>query len=180
MTEQEFSYFTAALKTYYPREGLFPNKQSMELWYKQLQDLDFKVAETALNKWVATNKWSPSIADIRQQAAEVANGELPDWSEGWKNLLSCISKYGMYRPAEAMESLDPITRRCVERLGYNYICMSDNITADRANFRMMYEAEAEREKHRQQLPELVQKQIAQIRQEHNGMIEDKGGHDGSI
>lgn len=64
MTEQEFAKFAMGLKTYYPRENLLPNRPAMELWYRQLQDLPYEVAETALNKWVSTNKWSPSIAEI--------------------------------------------------------------------------------------------------------------------
>ena len=34
MNKQEFSLFTMALKTYYPRENLLPNTQAMELWYQ--------------------------------------------------------------------------------------------------------------------------------------------------
>ena len=65
MNRKEFALFASALRTYYPREKLLPNEQAMELWFNQLQDIPYKVAELTLNKWVATNKWSPSIADIR-------------------------------------------------------------------------------------------------------------------
>lgn len=64
MDKKEFATFAMALKTYYPRETLLPNTQAMELWYKQLQNLPLVVAEIALEKWVATNKWSPSISDL--------------------------------------------------------------------------------------------------------------------
>ena len=46
--KKEFGMFTAALKTYYPREDkLLPNQEAMELWYRQLQDIPYIVAETA-------------------------------------------------------------------------------------------------------------------------------------
>ena len=71
MTKQEFGKFAMAIKTYYPREtSLLPNNQSMELWFRQLQDLDYKTAERALNKWVSKNKWSPTIAEIRKAVAD--------------------------------------------------------------------------------------------------------------
>lgn len=35
--------------------------------------------------------------------------------------------------------MDAITRECVKRLGWKDLCMSENQTADRANFRMIYE-----------------------------------------
>ena len=152
MNKTEFSTFSMALKTYYPRENLLPNSQAMELWFGQLQDIPYKVAEMALNKWVAVNKWSPSIADIREMAAEITKGEIPDWGEGWEQVLRAIRKYGSYNQPEAMKSLDDLTRQTVERLGYLNICRSENIATDRANFRMIYEQLAERKKKEVQLP----------------------------
>ena len=69
MTRIEFATFAMALKTYYPRENLLPNEQALELWFRQLQDISYQVAEVGLHKWVALNKWSPSIADIREMAS---------------------------------------------------------------------------------------------------------------
>lgn len=64
MDKKEFSLFAMALKTYYPKEQLLPNTQAMELWYKQLKGIPYLIAEMALQKWVATNKWSPTISDL--------------------------------------------------------------------------------------------------------------------
>ena len=153
MNKSEFATFAAALKTYYPREGLLPNQQAMELWFRQLEDIPYKVAELVLNQWVATNKWSPSIADIREKAAVVKNGEIPDWGEGWEQVTKAIRRYGLYRQAEALASMDEITRRCVERLGFWELCASENVMADRANFRMIYEQLAERKKKEAQTPQ---------------------------
>ena len=78
MDKKEFATFTMALKTYYPRENLLPNDQAMTLWFSQLQDIPFEVAQAGLQKWVATNKWSPSIADIREMYTSIVQGDLPD------------------------------------------------------------------------------------------------------
>lgn len=88
MNRDEFGLFASALKTYYPKEQLLPNKQAMELWYRELCDIPYRVAEAALRKWVAVSKWSPSIADIREQAATVQAGEIPLWSDGWDDCWS--------------------------------------------------------------------------------------------
>lgn len=164
MTKQEFSLFAMALKTYYPRENLLPNNQAMELWFRQLQDIPYNIAEVTLNKWVATNKWSPSIAEIREQATTIKSGETPDWGDGWEQVIKAIAKYGMYRPDEAMNSFDDITKQCVERLGFRNICLSENINHDRANFRMMYEQIAERKKQQNQIPMKMHQAIEQIQQ----------------
>lgn len=155
MDKKEFSLLAMALRTYYPKENLLPNNEAMELWYRQLQDIPYKVAEIALNKWVATNKWSPTIADIRECSAEITQGELPDWGQGWEQVLRAIRQFGMYRAGEAMASFDELTRQTVERLGFRDICLSENIAQERANFRMIYEQLAERKKKQAQIPQNV-------------------------
>ena len=171
MDKNEFSMFSMALKTYYPRENLLPNTQAMELWFKQLQDIPYQVAEAALNKWVAVNKWSPSIADIRAEAAEIKNGETPDWGEGWESVLDAIRRYGSYRVDEAMASFEPVTRRCVERIGFLNICQSENIAVDRANFRTLYEQLAEKEQKHRQMPPALSQLIAKIQKNELGLDE---------
>ena len=177
MTKQEFATLAMAIRTYYPKEQILPNQQAMELWYRELQDIPADVAEAALRKWVATNKWSPSIAELRETAAEVRNGEIPDWGEGWEQVLTAIRRFGSYREREALDSLDPMTRTCVQRLGFRNICMSENIATDRANFRMMYESLAEREQTRQQMALPLQEVISRLRleeAEENGFLKIGG------
>ena len=113
MTRDEFRLFAAALKTYYPRDGILPNKQAMELWYKQLQDIPYEIAEIALNKWVAISKWAPTIADMREQATMIGLGDKPLWSDGWEEAIRAIKKYGSYRESEAIGSMSELTRKTV-------------------------------------------------------------------
>lgn len=173
MDKKQFSMFVMALRTYYPKENILPNNQAVELWFRQLQDIPYQVAEASLNKWVATNKWSPSIADIREMASTIQEGELPDWGDGWEQVLMAIRKYGMYRIGDAMETFDPLTKKCVERLGFRNLCMSENINQDRANFRMIYEQLAERKKKDAQIPMQLHQLIGEI-QNRNLMIEEGG------
>lgn len=152
MNKKEFATFAAALKTYYPKENLLPNAQAMELWYRQLEDIPYQLAEIALNKWVATNKWSPTIADIREQATCVKIGDKPLWSDGWEEVLRAIRKFGSYRETEALGTMSEITREAVNRIGFRNMCLSEDITADRANFRMIFEQLAERKQKQNQIP----------------------------
>lgn len=172
MTEKEFATFAMALKTYYPRENLLPNNQAMELWFRQLQDIPYKVAEVGLNKWVSLNKWSPSIADIREMASTVAHGELPNWGDAWQEVLRAISQYGSYRPVEAMDSLSPLAKKATKRIGFVNLCMSENISADRANFRMIYEQLADRQRKEEQLSVPLKTLIAQMQNE-NKLLESR-------
>ena len=162
MDRKEFAIFASALRTYYPREKLLPNEQAMELWFKQLQDIPYKLAELTLNTWVATNKWSPSIADIREKATGYIHGEAKEWGEAWQEVLKAITKYGSYQELEALESMSETTRRVVDRLGFRNLCMSEEIQVDRANFRMIYEQEIQRAKEDAQLPPKLKELMASM------------------
>ncbi len=164
MNKQEFMIFAMALKTYYPKDGLMPNEQAMGLWHNQLSDIDYKTAELFLQKWVATNKWSPTIADIREGCADITHGEMQDWGKAWEQVEKAIRYYGMYREDEAYASMDEITEEVTRRLGFKTICMSENIQVDRANFRMIYEQVIQRKKTDRQLKPDVAKLIAQASQ----------------
>ena len=162
MTKQEFSTLAMAIKTYYPKENILPNQQAMELWYRELHDIPFPVAEAALRKWVNTNKWSPSIAEIRAMTVNVVEGEQMTWGESWEKAVKAIRRFGSYNPREALESLDPLTRRCVESLGYRELCISENPMADRANFRMVFETLDKRQQTEKQLALPLKEIIHQI------------------
>lgn len=150
--KKQFGLFVAALKTYYSKEkDLIPNDAAMTLWYKQLHDIPYPVAEAALDKWVATNKWSPSIADIREMASTVADGEIDDWGPAWEKVLYAVKRHGLYGQVEAMESLDELTRKAVRGVGFRDICLSENISVERANFRTIYQSLVDREKTQRQM-----------------------------
>lgn len=165
MERKEFAVFVSAMRAYYGRENLLPNQQAMELWYKQLEDIPAKVAEACLNKWVATNKWSPSIADLRQMASEIMTGEVPDWGEAWASVMMAVKMYGYNRQAEALAGLDDITQQAVRRVGWQNICMSETIAVERASFRDIYNNLSDRKKKEQLLPPSVSNLIAELRNE---------------
>lgn len=152
MTDTEFNTFAKALKTYYPREKIMPTPVAYELWFEQLKDLDGKVVNAVLRKWVATNKWSPTIADIREQAVGLTVGAPKDWGEAWESARYAVRRWGRNREQEALDSLDDLTRQVVNRIGFQTLCNSEEIGVERANFRMMYEQLASRAKETNQLP----------------------------
>lgn len=138
MDKREFKLFSDALRTYYPKENILPNDQAMELWYRSLSDIEYQTACAVLGKWVMLNKWSPSIAEIREQCVSANDQERKDWSEGWADVLLAVRKYGWAREKEALASLDPVTSETCRRIGWMNICSSENISIERASFRTIY------------------------------------------
>lgn len=163
MTASEFSTFSAAIKTYFPKENVLPTKESMTLWYSALKDIPHDVASAALMQYVQTNKFAPTIAELREIATTIQSGNLPDWGEAWEKTLSAIREYGMYNEKDALASLDDLTRLAVKRLGYHDLCISENMMQDRANFRMIFEQLLERKTKEQKISPVVKKMIANIR-----------------
>lgn len=162
MDKTEFMPIAAALRTYYPRYNLLPNAEAMELWYQELKDLPAGLLQAALRRWVDTEKWPPSIAELRDACGEITNGTLPDWGDGWEEVQKAVRFCGYMREAKALESLSPITRSTVERIGWQQICTNENPDTLRAQFRQIFEAQARRETLDRQLPEALKETIARI------------------
>lgn len=160
--KKQFATFAMAVRTYYPKEQILPNNQAMELWYRELCDIPYDLAEMALRKWVATNKWSPTIADIRELTANIANGEPMTWGESWEKALKAVRRFGSYNKGAALNSLDPLTRKCVESIGYMELCMSENIMVERAHFQKVFEVFAKRDQINKQISAPLLNAIAHV------------------
>lgn len=160
MNKKEFAIFAMALKTYFPRDNLLPTEEAMELWYRELRDISADVATVMLRKWVDTQKWPPTIAEIRTMCSEIAYGKFPEWSDGWREVTKAIGRYGYMQYDKAMDSLSPITRQAVKMIGWQDLCMSENPDIIRAQFRQVYEIVARREQEVRQLPADIKETIA--------------------
>lgn len=171
MDRKEFALIALALQEYYPRDKLLQTKEAKELWFRQLEDIPYKLAEAGVQKWVSLNKWSPTIADIREMVASVSLGNTPDWGEAWNEVQVAIRRYGSYRIGDALDSLSPLARKTAERMGFRNLCMSENESADRANFRMIYEQLANRQKQDAQLPMSLKMLIAEVQKDN--LLESK-------
>ena len=174
MNKTEFAMFVAALRTYYPKESILPNSQAMSLWYERLKDIPYKVAETTLNKWAETNKWPPTIADIRELSTGIVKGDIEDWGAAWEEVMRAIRRYGVYNMEDGLNSLSPMARLVTQRIGYKNLCLSEDITQDRANFRMMFEQAAKREKVEAQTSQGIKNLIAEIRSQRMALSGENG------
>lgn len=163
MTETEFAKLALAIREMYPQSGVLQTKTSMEIWYQLISDLPYEEASATLSSWMSTNKWPPTVADIREGAAKSIIPEIPEWSAAWETVLAAISRWGMYRQAEALATMDETTRETVNRIGWQYICWSENISIERANFRDIYTSIKSRKDQQAKLPESLQLKLDRMR-----------------
>lgn len=145
MEREEFKILVKGMKAVYAQPTFIPDQDAFNVWYGLMKDLEYQVCNAAIQKWMLTNKFPPTIAEIRELSTEIQYGKLPDWGEAWEETCKAIRRYGFYRPKEGLESLSPLARETVNRLGWSNLCLSENQTADRANFRQCYEIVAKRE-----------------------------------
>lgn len=151
MTFNEFKVLVKGMKAVYTSPNFLPDADSVKIWYRLLQDMPYELANIAIQRHMATNKFPPTPAEIRQAAVQAV--EAPqDWADGWEQFRRAVRKYGYYQQEEAMNSMDDITRKTVRRLGWKEMCESENIMQDRANFRMAYEQESNRSRETAVLP----------------------------
>lgn len=152
MKFDDFIKLVKGMKSVYTKDNFLPDEYSIKMWYKLLQDIPYDVLNVSIQRYMLTNKFSPTIADLREIAANIVQGETLDWGNGWEQVVNGIRKYGFYQESKALETMDDVTRQTVKRLGWAQLCMSENIMTDRANFRMIYEQIAERKKKNDVIP----------------------------
>ena len=77
-----------------------------------------------------------------------------------------------------MESFDEVTREVIKRLGFQNICLSENIVADRARFAEIYQAIQRRKRTEvnigsalPNLREMVQNRLADLAQKEQKAID---------
>ena len=179
MTKQEFATLVVAMQAMYG-EDFIGTEEALDVWYALLHDLDYQILAKALQQYMLTNKFKPTVAELREIYAELVSPVLFDWSEGWEKVSKAIGHCGMYQEKAAMESFDEITREVVKRLGFQNICLSENIVADRARFAEIYQAIKKRKRTElnvgselSNLREMVQNRLPELEQKGQKAIEQE-------
>ena len=105
------------------------------IWLSNFKEDDPKSFRLAIGRLAQKCKWCPSIAEIKQEIAIIENPILElNAEQEWANVLLAIRKYGSYEPRKALESLNSYTAKIVELVGYNRLCMSENVNWEKKQF----------------------------------------------
>ena len=90
ITIDDFKVIVKILKAAYPRDNFIPNDYTFSLWYKALQDIQYPTLNKAATNYIMTNKFPPTIADIRSLSYRLTN--RPDMlaSAAWNQLLRAL------------------------------------------------------------------------------------------
>lgn len=158
MTANEFGVLANAIKTYFPRDNVLPTENAMRLWYEELKDIPYQAAYIALRKYVSTNKFAPTIADIREHASELEtkNEEELNETAAWALVLKAMRRAAYYAEEE-FEKLPAVVKRAVFSPGQlrEWAILEDidgkTMTVIQANFQRTFRNEMRIEKEKEKL-----------------------------
>lgn len=121
----------------------------LRLYVEMLSDIPPSILEVSVKKLIMTNKFLPSIAEIRETAYgikdTISGTAAPDESEAWGEVVKAIQSVGYYRKPKF--SHEAITA-AVNNIGWQDICMTtyDGMNTLRSQFRRAYQLAAQRQK----------------------------------
>ena len=113
-----------------------PSPKTYEVYERAILDLDAEVAQFGVSRLIATQKFLPTISDIRAAAVDAQAGHKRLGGEAWGDVGKAIGRFGAYR-LPTFE--DPLTAEAVRIMGWKELCASSNVTADRARFVELYD-----------------------------------------
>jgi hypothetical protein len=126
----------AILTAAYPQVNL--ERETIEVYGKFLADLPFEAVYAAAMDLITTNKWLPSVAELRRRAFTLMPGaHIPTAAEAWAEVMDQVHSLGSYRMPEFSH---PVIDRAVKAMGWRELCLTENLQADRAHFLQIYEA----------------------------------------
>ena len=111
-------------------------EEQMTVWFNFFETEDEESFRKAIVRMIPRCKFMPSIAEIKEEIANIKNPELqlkPE--EEWDKITRAIHKYGIYNAEEAEKSLDPYTRMVLKHMGgFRKLCMMEDDDWPRKNF----------------------------------------------
>lgn len=174
MEREQFKVLVKGMKAVYTEPKFIPDADAFNVWYSLLKDLDYDVANAAVQKYMLINKFPPTIADVREQSLSLISKQEMNETEAW-SLVSRALRRGNYY---AEEEYDKLPREIQKAVG-----SPDNLrnwakadeqsveTVIQSNFMRAYRTELSRGREYKKLPFEMKQLIAGTERK----LEDKHG-----
>jgi hypothetical protein len=150
------AYWPAWARTMASEERL---RLTARAWADFLSDVPKELVVEALKAYAAArHEWPPAVGVLRGAAMDLAHPETgPAEDVAWRAVVTAVARHGCWgEPTFA----DPIVARVVSAMGWDQLCASTNVMADRAHFLQMYRAAREAALARRDAPPSVRQLMA--------------------
>lgn len=170
MTRADAAKLISIIVMAYPNFDKFRDenqvKATVDLWAMMFKDDNSQIVGLATQKHIATNKFPPSVAEIRELMVEMQVPDLIPPDKAWLAVADYIGAHGEYGGRDSLHSLPPLIERVVDSIGYHNLyemnCGSyrgGKPGMARVAFLGIYEPAYEREKKRAMTPANITLQI---------------------
>lgn len=181
MTKADAARLVAIVVTAYPNYDKFRDaeavKATVSLWAMMFANDDGGLVGLAVQKHIATNKWPPSVAEIRELMLELKAPDLIPPDKAWLAVSDLLYSQGQYNHGDLHQQLPPLVARAVESIGWGNLwemhrsyCVGGKPGMDRVAFMQQYEPMYQREKVRAMTPEDITAKIDAVA----GALPDQG------
>ena len=109
-------------------------KLMIQVWVNDFKNTKKEDFLKAIENIRYTNKYFPSVSDIKNEIARLQTSDIPKAEDEWELVLKSVRQFGSYRVQDAMNSFKPYTAYIVSHIGYMNICMAEDQTWNKKEF----------------------------------------------
>lgn len=118
MTKADAARLVAIVVTAYPNFDKFKDAKAIEatvnLWAMMFEQDESGIVALAVKKHIATNKWPPSVAEVREIMLEIQHPELIEPDKAWLAVSDLMYSAGQFNHGDLSHQLPPLVARAVE------------------------------------------------------------------
>ena len=122
MTKADAARLVAIVVTAYPNFDKFKDAKAIEatvnLWAMMFEQDESGIVALAVKKHIATNKWPPSVAEVREIMLEIQHPELIEPDKAWLAVSDLMYSAGQFNHGDLSHQLPPLVARAVESIGW--------------------------------------------------------------
>lgn len=166
MNRADAAKLVAIVVTAYPNYDKFKDAKAVEatvnLWATMFESDPGGIVGLAVKKHIATSKWPPSVAEIRELMLESQHPELVPPDQAWAAVSDLLYSEGEHNHGDLYRQLPPLIARTVETIGWGNLwemhrayCVGGKPGMDRVAFMQQYTPMYEREKAKAMTPRAI-------------------------
>jgi hypothetical protein len=150
MNNSEAARIISVLRTVFADQAV--SSELATAWAMVFDDVPYEPVMLAVQEYMKSDKpFFPKPGEIRTILIEHFMS-LPSAEEAWSQVMWAIKEHGSYRsPVFSCQAIAD----AVDAIGWRFICMSENISVERAHFFRTYEAYRDRAVKHVNVPALV-------------------------
>lgn len=165
MTREEFSTLVKAMKAVYTDVKFIPDKDAFDVWYAMLNDIEYKQMSLAVQAYIQTEKFPPSVADLRSKCLKFVPDNSINEMQAW-SMVSKAIRDSAYHALERFNELPQLVQKAVgspENLrNWGLSDMGSVETVIQSNFIKTYRTILQRENEIMKLSDSARKVIETI------------------